>query len=142
LYQALSIGSVINPQASQTTKIWIMFFPSSGVWHFFLICKDRNLTDLVYVVVRNYSELNDSVKFRVFDVLVSGLSCLAVHIERILPESCDDPENAFERKIARNALKVHLFLLKWFMALADKEAVEAPAEPKVRKFFMFSMSSG
>ena len=80
---------------------------------------------------RNYSELNDSIKFRVFDVLVSGLSCLAVHIERILSEACEDSESAFDRKIARNALKVHLFLLKWFMASADKDTAEAPADAKV-----------
>jgi hypothetical protein len=85
--------------------------------------------------------LNDSIKFRVFDVLVSGLSCLAVHIERILSESCEDSEGAFERRIARSALKVHLFLLKWFMTLADKDAVDAPGEAKVKTSSMQLVST-
>ena len=80
---------------------------------------------------RNYNELGDNMKYRVFDVLLSGLSCLSVHIERILSESCDDADNAVERKLARNALKVHLFFLKMFMVAADKDSSEAPTESKV-----------
>ena len=85
-----------------------------------------------HICLRNYSELGDSIKFRVFDVLVSGLSCLAAHIERLLSETCEDSESAFERKVARNALKVNLFLLKWFMVSADKDTADLPAESKVK----------
>jgi hypothetical protein len=80
---------------------------------------------------RNYSELSDGIKFRVFDVLISGLSCLTVQIERILSETCEDAESAFDRKVARTALKVHMFLLKWFMLSADKDLCDAPPETKV-----------
>jgi hypothetical protein len=76
--------------------------------------------------------LSDGIKFRVFDVLTSGISCLAVHIERILSDSCEDADCAFERKVARTALKVHTFLLKWFMLSADKDLCDAPPESKVQ----------
>ncbi len=76
--------------------------------------------------------MSDGIKFRVFDVLTSGISCLAVHIERILSDSCEDAESAFERKVARTALKVHTFLLKWFMLSADKDLCDAPPESKVQ----------
>ncbi len=99
-------------------------------------CISANSANDLEPCFRNYSELNDSIKFRIFDVLVSGLSCLAAHIERILSEPCEDSESAFERKVARNALKVHLFLLKWFMSSADKDAADMPVDGKVI-YFMF-----
>ena len=51
-------------------------------------------------------------------------------VDRLVSE-CNDSENAMERKVARNAFKAHVFLLKWFMTCSEKEATENQAEPKV-----------
>jgi condensin complex subunit 1 len=81
-------------------------------------------------LIRGYADVGDNIKSRVFDVLLSGLSCLAVHSDS-LAAAPPDSHPASEFREVRNALRIHAFLLKWMASLAERAASEAGQEVKV-----------
>ena len=80
-------------------------------------------------LIRGYADVGDNIKSRVFDVLLSGLSCLAVHSDS-LAAAPPDSHPASEFREVRNALRIHAFLLKWMASLAERAASEAGQEVK------------
>lgn len=90
-----------------------------------------NHFDVLFALIRNYSELSDGIKSRVLDVLMSGVSCLTAHVDLLSAPAGDPTEESLEEiKKARNAVKMHVYLLKLMLVLADKEATEE-AEAKM-----------
>lgn len=81
--------------------------------------------DVLLSLIRNYGELSDGIKSRVLDVLMSGASCLTAHVDLLsAPVGEMSIEAVNEVKKARNAVKMHVYLLKLMMHSADKEATE------------------
>ena len=86
--------------------------------------------NVLFALIRGYADIGDNIKSRVFDVLLSGLSCLAVHSDSLAAGTPgSQPASAFLE--ARNALRAHAFLLKWMASLADRAVSEAGQEVKV-----------
>jgi condensin complex subunit 1 len=81
-------------------------------------------------LIRGFADVGDNIKSRVFDVLLSGLSCLAVHSDS-LAAAPPDSHTASEFREVRNALRIHAFLLKWMASLAERAASGAGPEVKV-----------
>jgi condensin complex subunit 1 len=81
-------------------------------------------------LIRGFADVGDNIKSRVFDVLLSGLSCLAVHSDS-LAAAPPDSHPASEFREVRNALRIHAFLLKWMASLAERAASGAGPEVKV-----------
>ena len=86
--------------------------------------------NVLFSLIRGYADIGDNIKSRVFDVLLSGLSCLAVHSDS-LAAAAPGSHPASEFLEARNALRVHAFLLKWMASLAERALSEAGQEVKV-----------
>ena len=63
-----------------------------------------------------------------FDVLVTGLSCLGVYIDSISSSS-----SSSELATARSALRMHVFLLRWLSSLAEKSSSEASGIEKAAR---------
>ena len=85
--------------------------------------------NVLYALLRGFADIGDHVKSRVFDVLLSGLSCLAVHSDS-LAAAPPGSRPASEFLEARNALRIHAFYLKWMASLAERAAGDTGQETK------------
>ena len=85
--------------------------------------------NVLYSLLRGFADIGDHVKSRVFDVLLSGLSCLAVHSDS-LAAAPPGSRPASEFLEARNALRIHAFYLKWMASLAERAAGDTGQETK------------
>lgn len=86
--------------------------------------------NVLFSLIRGNADIGDNIKSRVFDVLLSGMSCLAVHSDSLAAAPPGShPASAFLE--ARNSLRIHAFLLKWMASLAERALSEAGQEVKV-----------
>ena len=84
----------------------------------------------LFALIRAYGDIGDHIKSRVFDVLLSGLSCLAVHSDS-LAASAPGSHPSSEFLEVRNAVRVHAFFLKWIALLAERAVTEAGPGVKI-----------